>query len=137
MMDLKDLIFLYVEDEPRSRKVMQMIAADMGISDLILFEDSRDFLPRAESVYPKPDVIFLDIHVEPHSGFEMLKMLRQSEHFAGIPIVAMTASVMNEEVDQLRAAGFNGCLAKPIDMDTFPQSVQHILDGEAIWSIIS
>jgi CheY-like chemotaxis protein len=128
---------LYVEDEARSRKVMQMLAIDLGVSKLFIFEDSRDFLARVETLEIKPDLVFLDIHVKPYNGFEMLKMLREMRRFDGIPIVAMTASVMNEEIQQLRAANFSGCLAKPIDMDTFPDSVNRIRNGESIWQIVS
>ncbi len=128
---------LYVEDDKLSRRVLQMMAADAGIETLTLFEDSANLLERATALDPKPDVIFLDIHIKPHNGFEMLKMLRGSGHFDGIPIVAMTASVMNEEVAQLREAGFNACLAKPLDMETFPEVLQRILEGEAVWRIIS
>jgi CheY-like chemotaxis protein len=127
---------LYVEDEPRSRKVMRMIATSMGLSNVIIFEDSADFLSRVQSLPSKPDVIMLDIHVKPYSGFEMLEMLRQSGQFENTPIVAITASVMNEEVAQLRTAGFDGCLAKPLDMDTFPDMLERIIGGEMIWRII-
>jgi CheY-like chemotaxis protein len=129
-------LLLYVEDEPRSRKVMRMIATSMGLSNAIIFENSTDFLSRVQALPSKPDVIFLDIHVKPYSGFEMLKMLRQSDQFEGTPIVAVTASVMNEEVAQLRTAGFDGCLAKPLDMDTFPDTLDRIINGEMIWRII-
>jgi CheY-like chemotaxis protein len=129
-------VVLYVEDEPSSRKVMRMIAKDMGLENLTLFEDSSDFMARVAALPLKPQIIFLDIHVKPHTGFEMLKMLRDSGQYTGVPIVAMTASVMNEEVGQLRTAGFDGCLAKPIDIDTFPDTVRRILAGEVIWRII-
>lgn len=132
-----NLTILYVEDEPRSRKVMRMIAAEMGIACLVMFENSDDFLQRAEALEPRPDIVFLDIHVAPYNGFEMLELLRRSPHFRGVPIVAMTASVMSEEIDQLRSAGFNGCLAKPIDIETFPDSVSQILAGGSIWRIVN
>lgn len=128
---------LYVEDEARSRKVMSMVVTMMDNAELVMFEDSTDFINRAEALPTKPDVVFLDIHMKPYTGFEMLEMLRKSPGFDGIPIVAMTASVMNEEVNQLRVAGFNGCIAKPIDMDSFPELLNRILNGEEIWRIVS
>ncbi|NWG17312.1 MAG: response regulator [Chloroflexi bacterium] len=135
-MSIQQPVILYVEDEARSRKVMRLIAADMDITQLIIFEDSSDFAARAAALDPKPDLIFLDIHVRPYNGFEMLAMLRRMRRFDGIPIVAMTASVMNEEIQQLGVAGFNGCLAKPIDMDSFPDTVARILNGEEIWRVV-
>ncbi|MCL4249164.1 MAG: response regulator [Anaerolineae bacterium] len=128
---------LYVEDEPRSRTVMEMVATYLELPGMTIFEDSTDFLARAEAVEPRPDLVLLDIHLKPHNGFEMLSMLRQSPRFQGVPIVAMTASVMNEEVDQLRTAGFDGCLAKPIDMMTFGDTLDLIVRGENVWRIFS
>jgi two-component system sensor histidine kinase TorS len=52
------------------------------------------------------------------------------------PIVALTASVMNEEVEQLKDAGFNGVIPKPIDMDGFPDLIEAILDGKDVWRVI-
>jgi len=129
-------VVLYVEDEPRSRKVMEMITRDMAMS-LVIFEHSADFLTRVLSLQPAPDVIFLDIHMKPFTGFEMIEMLRESHQFDGVPVIAMTASVMNEEVQQLKTAGFDGCLAKPLDFDTFPEMFDRIVNGEKIWRIIS
>lgn len=127
---------LYVEDEPRSRLIMEVVLTDdMGLTNVTTFSDSQDFLARALAIEPRPDIIFLDIHMKPHTGFEMLSMLRTTPHFAGVPVIAMTASVMNEEIDQLRTAGFTGCIAKPIDSDTFPQDFERLLRGERIWGI--
>src|SRR5215213_691439 len=110
-------VVLYVEDDPQSRKLMQMLLMGrMQLTDLTVFEDSSDFLTRVNALDPKPDIIFLDIHVKPYSGFDMLQMLRELDWMNGTPIVALTASVMNEEVEQLQTAGFNGCLAKPINL---------------------
>jgi CheY-like chemotaxis protein len=126
---------LYVEDDARSRKILHLLLNP--IAQLTSFEDSTDFLERLAALQPAPDLILLDIHVKPYNGFEMLAMVRQLEQFTSTPVVALTASVMNEEVDQLRTAGFNSVIAKPIDVDTFPELLARIHAGETIWRIIS
>ena len=121
-----------------SRKVMQMLLCNtMKLEHVTIFEDSSDFMEKALALDPKPDVIFLDIHMNPIDGFEMLKRLRASEKFQSSYIVAMTASVMNEEVAKLQSAGFDGCIAKPIDKNRFPSLLGNILKGETVWSIFS
>ncbi len=70
-----------------------------------------------------------------HSGFEMLDVLHQLDWSSQTPIIAITASVMNEEIQQLKTAGFTGCLAKPIDLNTFPDTFNRILAGERVWRI--
>lgn len=127
---------LYVEDEIRSRRVMQMITSDLDLPAVTLFEDSTDFLERVLALSPKPDLIFLDIHMKPYTGFQLLEMLRATGGFETIPIVAMTASVMNEEIQALRTAGFDGCIAKPIDFDSFPEILNRIMSGEKVWRIL-
>lgn len=129
---------LYVEDDPHSRTLMRMLLnGRMKLPNVTIFENSEDFLAKVEALTPKPDVIFLDIHMQPHDGFTMLSMLQQLDWARNTRIVALTASVMNEEVVKLRQSGFDGCLAKPIDLSTFPDTFQRIVDGEAIWRIIS
>lgn len=127
---------LYVEDDARSRKVMQMLLQGrMGLAHVTLFEDSTGFAERIVTLDPKPNVIFLDIHVKPYNGYEMLATLRQLRQFDNVPVVALTASVMHEEIQQLRTVGFEGCLAKPVDPDGFPNILNRILNGESVWHI--
>ena len=134
----KEPSILYVEDDPQSRKLMSMLLKGrMKLPNVTILEDSQDFVSNVQAIDPKPDVILLDIHMKPFNGFEMLTMLREIEYLNGTPIVALTASVMNEEVQKLRTIGFNGCLSKPIDLQTFPETLERILDGETIWRIFN
>jgi CheY-like chemotaxis protein len=129
-------LFVYVEDEPLSRMVMQMLMVkSLGYQDVVILEDSSQFLESLEALNRMPSVIFLDIHVKPYNGFQMLEMLRQHKHFHQVRVIALTASVMNEEVDLLKTAGFDGGIAKPIDAAMFPQTLNAILNGEEIWQI--
>jgi CheY-like chemotaxis protein len=127
---------LYVEDDAQSRKVLSMVLVGrMGLPHVTLFEDSMNFLERALALEPRPEIILLDIHVDPLNGFEMLALLRSREEFSQTRIIAMTASVMNEEVQQLTSAGFDGCVAKPINLATFADTFAMICNGDAIWRI--
>ncbi|HLY27650.1 MAG TPA: response regulator [Aggregatilineales bacterium] len=127
---------LYVEDDPQSRRIIQMILVKrMALQNVTILENSLNFQTVVSTLDPKPNLIFLDIHMQPHDGFEMLAMLRQLEWSRHIPIIALTASVMSEEIQQLRTAGFSGCLAKPIDLQTFPETFNQILAGKTIWRI--
>ena len=128
---------LYVEDDAQSRKLMQMLLSGrMKLPSVTIFENSENFLERVNALETKPNIIFLDIHMQPKTGFEMLAMLRELEWCKTVPVVALTASVMNEEVHLLRESGFTGCLAKPIDLATFPDTFRRILSGETVWRII-
>lgn len=137
-MSAAEPIILYVEDDPQSRKLMSMLLKGrMKLPHITILEDSQDFLAKVEALDPKPDIVLLDIHMKPFNGFEMLTMLRELPWMNGTPIVALTASVMNEEVQRLQSIGFNGCLAKPIDLETFPDTLHRIIEGETIWRVLS
>lgn len=128
---------LYVEDDAGSRKVMVGLVERLTSPvHLTIFEDSRNFIERIEQITPSPNVFLLDIHVKPFDGFEMLRLLRQHEHFANQMIVALTASVMNEEVKKLKEAGFDGVLAKPLNFHDFPRVMDRVFAGERLWTII-
>jgi CheY-like chemotaxis protein len=133
---MSDQVILYFEDDPLSREVMKVcLTRGMGYHHVWIFEDSTDFEPKLNSVGMKPDIIFLDIHMEHIDGFAMLKRIRQSETYQSTKVIALTASVMNEEVTMLREAGFDGVIAKPLDYDTFPNMLRRILSGEQVWHI--
>jgi two-component system cell cycle response regulator DivK len=132
-----DPMFLYVEDEPFSRQVMEiLLSRAMGYQKYCIFDNSEQFIERVKALPCKPDLIFLDIHMKPYNGFELLKMLRQHPDYEQTRVVALTASVMNEEVDMLKRAGFDGAIAKPIDQQSFPRIVERILTGEEVWNIV-
>src|SRR5258706_10038101 len=129
-------IVLYVEDDAQSRRIIRMVLEKrMALQHVTILENSLNFQAVVSALDPKPSIILLDIHMQPYSGFEMLEMLRQLEWSRNIPIIALTASVMSEEIQRLRTAGFNGCLSKPIDLQTFPETFKRILAGETICRI--
>lgn len=128
--------FLYVEDDMASRKVIEvLIKSVLGYSNIVIFENSRNFVERIEALTDTPDVIFLDVQMTPHDGYEMLNILRGHARFAQATIIAMTANVMSHDVDKLRRAGFNGLIGKPVLKESFPDLVQRVLAGEAIWYV--
>lgn len=128
--------FLYVEDDPLSRDVMQMLVENViQAESLVMLEDSHDFIARVQNLNPPPTIVLLDIHVKPIDGFEMLKQLRNLESMHNAKIVALTASVMNEEVEQLRESGFDGAIAKPLSIQQFPQLIDRVIRGEHVWHI--
>jgi CheY-like chemotaxis protein len=129
-------ILLYVDDDPTSRQVIEMLVTyGLGWPGMVLFENSENFIARVEALSPAPNIIFLDIHIQPNDGFAMLKMLRDHKKFHRATVIAVTASVMNEEVEMLQRAGFDGGIAKPISMNEFPGLMERILKGETVWHI--
>lgn len=132
----ENISFLYVEDDPRSRQVMELIMKKaMKVQHLFLFEDSSNFMERVRALPQQPDVILLDIHVTPYDGFAMLHMVRKDAALKDAKVIALTASVMNEEVEALRAQGFDGAISKPLSVSLFPGLIGRVVAGEPVWHI--
>ena len=130
------LNILYVEDDAGSRDVIRM-ARRMNPEnfEITIFDDSSDFEQKLLQLNPQPGLILLDIHVKPFTGFEMLEIIRRQSEYDKIPVVAVTASVMNEEIQMLQNVGFDSVLSKPVNLDEFPSLINRIMTGEQIWYI--
>jgi len=129
-----DHAYVYVEDEELSREVMEIVMTQaMDVEHLTIFHDSTDFLARVDALTPRPDVFLLDIRVGPVNGYEMLNLLRAHPEYRAARIVAVTASVMTEQIAHLRNAGFDAAIAKPVRVSSFPDVMACILQGEEVW----
>lgn len=126
--------FLYVEDDTMSRQVMDRMITSLS-STITIFEDSAQFVERINALETIPDAVFLDVQIGPLSGFEMLKVLREDARFDPVPIIAMTASVTVSEINELKDAGFDGLIAKPVRKRIFPELLERVLAGEAVWYV--
>lgn len=73
-----------------------------------------------------PDIIFMDIRMPIMSGYEAVKVLRKNSQYKDIPVVAVTASVMKEDIDDLEQ-NFDAYLKKPISkLDLVNQLVKFL-----------
>jgi two-component system cell cycle response regulator DivK len=72
----------------------------------------------------RPDLVLLDIQLPDMDGLAALRRLRAMPDMAAIPVVAVTAFAMHEDRERLLGAGFDGYLAKPIDVTAFPEQIR-------------
>jgi two-component system, cell cycle response regulator DivK len=70
----------------------------------------------------------MDIRLPGIDGVEALRRLRAGPTTRGIPVMAMTASVMSEDRQKIMAAGFDAYQAKPIAVQDFVAVVAEILE---------
>ncbi len=82
----------------------------------------------ARAVDEQPDLIIMDIQLPDIDGLEATKRIRASEADGEIPIVALTSYAMDGDEGKALTAGCTGYLSKPIDPDTFANSIAKYLE---------
>jgi CheY-like chemotaxis protein len=65
------------------------------------------------------------------NGIEALKVLRAQPATAAIPVIAVTASVMQQDRNQITQAGFDGYIGKPLNLKEFLEAVRSMLEKRA------
>jgi two-component system sensor histidine kinase TorS len=135
-MEAQTPTIVYVEDDENSILVMKMVIERvMGLPALHVLESRADFLQQVMSLGMVPDIFLLDIQMKPYDGLELLSMLRGDPQFDKSKVIALTASVTNEEVSMLKQSGFDGAIAKPLNIEAFPGLISQIVQGESVWYI--
>jgi two-component system cell cycle response regulator DivK len=61
-------------------------------------------------------------------GYTLTTQLRNSPKLFNVPIVALTANVMRGDRERSLAAGCDGYIQKPVDVDTLPEQIRHYLN---------
>ena len=129
-------VLVYVEDDENSIFVMKMVVERvMKLPTLYVLQSGADFVEQVKGLGVVPDVFLLDIQMKPYDGVELLSMLRGDPQFNKSKVIALTASVTNEEVSLLKSGGCDGAIAKPLNIEVFPDLIARIINGEQVWYI--
>jgi CheY-like chemotaxis protein len=119
---------LYVEDDPSSQRLVQRLLNSEGFTVLLADDGIRAIeIARRE----KPELVLMDINIGGLDGYEVTTRLRGLEGLAEVPIVAVTAATLRGDRERALVAGCTGYIAKPIDVDRFPDQVRAYMVGLA------
>ncbi|GAB3628816.1 hybrid sensor histidine kinase/response regulator [Pandoraea terrae] len=117
---------LYVEDNPANLKLVEQLIARRTDMRLLTAVTGRLGIELARAALPQ--VILMDIHLPDISGVEALKMLRTDPATAHIPVIALSASAMPDDIKKGMKAGFFRYLTKPIKLDEFMDALEVALE---------
>lgn len=127
---------LVVEDNPADFFATQRGLRKAGLANKVVHcdtgEEALDFLlhrGRFAPVRPdKPGVILLDINLPGISGAEVLQVIRKEERTRSIPVIMLTTSNDERDIDVAYRHGANSYVQKPVDLDGFMQALQRLKD---------
>lgn len=118
-------ILLYVEDNSANLLLVEEIMARRPDVRLLTARDGLSGIEVARTAMPH--VILMDINLPGISGLQALKILRQDQATAHIPVVALSANAMPSDMDKGMEAGFFGYLTKPIRVNQLLQTLDAAL----------
>lgn len=134
-LDKEKVFILLVEDEPNNLYLLTKLLKIEGINKSQIICCDKDPSDIINNLNIKIDIVFLDIHLPKKDGYQILKELRENEKTKDSKIFAITASVLSQDIEKAKNAGFDGFIGKPIDGRRFSETFDKILNGESVWSV--
>jgi two-component system, cell cycle response regulator DivK len=122
------MAILIVEDNEDSLTMLDYLLRAHGYATL-LARNGADGVRIATQ--KRPELILLDIRMPGMDGYEVAAAIRSTSGLGQTRIVAVTASVMDRDLDAITAAGFDGYVSKPIDPETFMAEIEQFLPTPA------
>jgi two-component system, cell cycle response regulator DivK len=123
---------LVIEDDANNLMVATDLLRMLGIKYINARASGRLGIKLAE-ILPRVDLILLDIQLPYEDGYTVLHQIRMHPKLKDTRVIAVTANVLPQDEAKARMAGFDGFIGKPLDFDRFPQQIQAVLEGEAVW----
>jgi two-component system cell cycle response regulator DivK len=115
---------LYIEDNPDNRLLIRRVLQAEGYE---VFEAMDGQIGMQRAAEMQPDLILMDINLPEIDGYEVTARLKQLPGLNRIPIIAVTANVMKGDREKTLAAGCDGYIQKPIDIDLLPEQIDRFL----------
>ena len=113
---------IIVDDEMQNRDLFREVlqSADYNVIESV---DGMDVLDLARE--NQPSIILMDIRLPHKSGIELTLLLKSDTGLKHIPVIAVTASASKwEGTKEIREAGFDDFIAKPVSLVNFLETVE-------------
>jgi PAS domain S-box-containing protein len=119
------LRILLVEDNRVNQKVTQAVLAKRG-HHVTIANDGQEGLDKLAC--DRFDVVLMDVQMPVMDGWEATAAIRAAERRTGghVPVIAMTAHAMKEEIDRCRAIGMDGYVSKPFHIDDLLKEIERV-----------
>lgn len=117
--DLKGMRVLLVEDNEINREIAHCFLSDAGV-EVTEVTNGEEAVKKFEETAPGTfDLVLMDIMMPLVDGLEATRRIRAlpRSDAAAIPIVAMTANVFDDDIEECIRAGMNEHLSKPLDCE--------------------
>ena len=133
---LKPLKILLAEDQKANWELVmirlkerehQVTLAQNGKEAVNTWKENQELSPF--------DLILMDLQMPIVNGLEATRAIRSKEENDPIPIIALTASIMTEDMKECHEAGMNGYISKPIDFDVLWEEIGKVIPSAVLKKI--
>ena len=115
---------LIVEDNEKNMKLVRDILQHQGHTTLEAVTGADGVrIAKAQ----RPDLVLMDIQLPDIDGIAALRQIRQEPALDGVPVLAVSASVMPDEQQKIVTSGFDAFITKPINLNQFLDTVGRFL----------
>ncbi len=118
-------VVLYIEDNPVNILLVEQLLSRWRDVRLMPAQDGATGIRMVSTL--RPDLVLLDMQLPDIDGLEVLRRLRDNVTLRELPIVALSATAMQEDVEQARGAGATDYWTKPLDFQHFLTGVASLL----------
>jgi CheY-like chemotaxis protein len=80
----------------------------------------------ADKLFAAPKLILLDLKMPKLNGLEVLKKLKSDERTKKIPVIMLTSSQEEPDIEQAYALGANSYIVKPVEFDKFVEALKSV-----------
>lgn len=115
---------LLVEDNHMNMVLVKEILTMNGY-EIIEAESGTDAIKSLAA--ERPDIILMDLHLPGMDGITATRIIKSDERNKAIPVLALTASAMRGEEDKILRQGFDGYVAKPIEIKKLLDAISESL----------
>lgn len=111
---------LLVEDNYMNKVLVREILTLNGY-EIVEAKSGTEALVKVSA--DRPDLILMDLHLPEMDGITATRIIKADEKNRSIPVLALTASAMKGEEDKILSKGFDGYVAKPIEVKKLLEAI--------------
>lgn len=117
---------LVVEDSEINRFILKKILTKWGLT--IDFAENGEIALQKVATQ-KYDTILMDVQMPVMTGTEATVLIREMNHgeFKGLPIIALTATILEDDITKIYQAGMTGYIAKPFEPHQLRMTIEKAL----------
>jgi len=128
MQERRAITILLVEDDDGHARLLEKNLRRGGVANRLMRvsdgQEAVDYVSRTgiyqdPDTYPLPSVVLLDVRMPRMDGFEVLNHLKSDPLLMKIPVIMLTSTDNQREIDRAYELGANGYVVKPVGVESF------------------